>query len=339
MQIRADQLKFTLTDNPLPIYFIFGHETLLIEQSTEQIKKVAKKNSFSDKISFEIDNEFNFEQLKLEISSASLFHPQRIIECRFKADALNIKTSKELIKIISPLANGILLIISAGKLTPTQQKSKWFQTLSQKCKVVQHKEVKNNMLPNWVLTNMIKLGLEKNVSIANNIATYTEGSLLAAMQEIQKLKIAYPNGKIDATVYKAQIKEQSKYTVYGLIDAALSGNTNQVNKIYNTLINDKAIPIILNNALYLQIKNIVGMALDLQKNKPLATIFQKYNVWSFKKPAITKILKLYSYQQLQKILLSLGRVERSIKGADNLNVIDELQLILLTLNKNIKWTR
>jgi DNA polymerase-3 subunit delta len=40
---------------------------------------------------------------------------------------------------------------------------------------------------------------------------------------------------------------------------------------------------------------------------------------------------------LQKILLLLGRIDRSIKGMDNLNVIDELRTLLLTLAGKTQW--
>ena len=45
---------------------------------------------------------------------------------------------------------------------------------------------------------MRQLGLNQNNDVANAIAYATEGNLLAAMQEIQKLQIAYPDGNIAA---------------------------------------------------------------------------------------------------------------------------------------------
>jgi len=47
---------------------------------------------------------------------------------------------------------------------------------------------------------------------------------------------------------------------------------------------------------------------------------------------ITNALKQHSYQGLQKILLTLGRIDRSLKGMDNLNVYDELQGVFITLS-------
>lgn len=58
-----------------------------------------------------------------------------------------------------------------------------------------------------------------------------------------------------------------------------------------------------------------------------------------RKPLISNALKKHSYQQLQKLLLSLGRIDRSLKGMDNLNVYDELQSVLITLSGKTQWTQ
>jgi len=39
------------------------------------------------------------------------------------------------------------------------------------------------------------------------------------------------------------------------------------------------------------------------------------------------------------LLLSLGRIDRSLKGMDNLNVYDELQSVLITLSGKTQWTQ
>ena len=46
---------------------------------------------------------------------------------------------------------------------------------------------------------MTQLGLKTNNEVAEAIAYCTEGNLLASMQEIQKLQIAYPGGVVSST--------------------------------------------------------------------------------------------------------------------------------------------
>ena len=331
MKIKAEQLSNALTNQLNSLYFVFGAELLLVEQSLDKIKRAAKTQGFDDKISFEVDANFDWNQIVAEISSISLFSPKRIIECRFKTGKIGVKGAKALIEITNSLPNDILLIISTAKLDMSQQKSKWFKTLEQNGSVIQHWEVQSGYLVGWISNHMTTLGLAANLEVAQSIAFSTEGNLLASMQEIQKLKLAYPDGKIDTQAYLNQVNQQSKYSIYGLIDAALLGNAKQILKIYETLINDSAMPIQLSSSLYREINSIIDMSIDLGQSRQIDTVLQKHRVWNKRKAIISNALKRHSYQQLQKILLSLGRIDRSIKGMDNLNVIDELRTLLLNL--------
>ena len=151
---------------------------------------------------------------------------------------------------------------------------------------------------------MKQLGLDSNIEAANAIAYCTEGNLLATMQEIEKLKIAYPDGKINLKEYLDQIDQQSQYSVFGMIDSALQGDTYQVNKIFNSLANDSIPPVILISSLYREIKNLVTMSIELKTNDSIEFILNKHRVWQKRKPLISTALKKHSYQKLQKLLLN-----------------------------------
>jgi DNA polymerase-3 subunit delta len=117
-----------------------------------------------------------------------------------------------------------------------------------------------------------------------------------------------------------------------MIDAALKGDTDKVNKIFSSLVDDSTPPVILISSLYREIKNLVTMSIELKTNQTIDTILNNHRVWQKRKPLISFALKTHSYQQLQKLLLALGRIDRSLKGMDNLNVYDELQAVVITLS-------
>jgi len=213
-----------------------------------------------------------------------------------------------------------------------QQKSKWFKALDKNGVIIQHWEVQSNQLVGWITRNMSQLGLESNTEVANAIAYCTEGNLLATMQEIQKLKIAYPDGKINLQQYLNQIDQQSQYTVFGMIDSALQGDTDKVNKIFRSLKDDSTPPVILISSLYRELKNLVTMSVELKTNQTIESILNNHRVWQKRKPLISNALKKHSYQKLQKLLLKLGRIDRSLKGMDNLDVYDELQNVVISLS-------
>ena len=332
MNIKPEQLQNSLSNQLASTYFAFGAEILLVEQSLSMIKGIAGENGFIERFRFDIDGNFSWDSIISLISSPSLFAEKRIIECRLTTGKIGVKGSKALTEILETLPDDILLIISSGKLEMAQQKSKWFKTLDKKGIIIQHWEVQSNQLVGWITRNMSQLGLDSNIEVANAIAYCTEGNLLASMQEIQKLKIAYPDGKINLREYLNQIDQQSQYSVFGMIDSALQGDTDKVNKVFNSLVDDSTPPVILVSSLYREIKNLVNMSIELKTNQTIESILNNHRVWQKRKPLISNALKKHSYQKLQKLLLRLGRIDRSLKGMDNLDVYDELQNVVIALS-------
>ena len=332
MNIKPEQLQNHLSNQPASLYFAFGSEILLVEQSLTTIKDAAKKLGFDERFRFDIDGNFSWDAIFNLISSPSLFADKRIIECRLTTGKIGVKGSKALSELTENLPDDIMLIISSGKLDMAQQKSKWFKALDKKGVIIQHWEVQSEQLVGWIVNHMSQLGLSSSNEVANAIAYCTEGNLLATMQEIQKLQIAYPDGNIDLNEYLSQIDQQSQYTVFGMIDAALKGDTDKVYKIFSSLVDDSTPPVILISSLYREIKNLVTMSIELKTNQTIDTILNNHRVWQKRKPLISFALKTHSYQQLQKLLLALGRIDRSLKGMDNLNVYDELQAVVITLS-------
>ncbi len=332
MNIKPEQLQNSLSNQLASTYFAFGAEILLVEQSLSMIQGIARENGFNERFRFDIDGNFSWDSIISLISSPSLFAEKRIIECKLTTGKIGIKGSKALTEILETLPDDILLIISSGKLEMAQQKSKWFKTLDKKGVIIQHWEVQSNQLVGWITRNMSQLGLDSNIEVANAIAYCTEGNLLASMQEIQKLKIAYPDGKINLREYLNQIDQQSQYSVFGMIDSALQGDTDKVNKVFNSLVDDSTPPVILVSSLYREIKNLVNMSIELKTNQTIESILNNHRVWQKRKPLISNALKKHSYQKLQKLLLRLGRIDRSLKGMDNLDVYDELQNVVIALS-------
>jgi len=339
MKIKPDQLSKNLSNGLKSVYFVFGPEILLVEQSLGLIKEAAKENNFSDRVRFDIDGHFPWDTINSEMASPSLFTDKRIIECHLTTGKLGIKGSKALAELVDTLTDDVLLIISTGKLDMNLQKSKWFKALDKNGVIIQHWEVQNEHLIGWILKQMTQLGLKTNNEVAEAIAYCTEGNLLASMQEIQKLQIAYPTGHINTKEFLNQIDQQSHYSVFGLIDTALKGDSAKVNKIFNSLVDETTPPVIIISSLYREIKSLVTMSIELKRNEPIEAILRKHRVWQKRKPLISNALKKHPHQRLQKLLLSLGRIDRSLKGMDNLNVYDELRSVLITLSGKTQWTQ
>ena len=79
MNIKPEQLQNSLSKQIATIYFAFGAEILLVEQSLSMIKEVAKQDGFNERFRFDIDGNFSWDNIISLISSPSLFAEKRII--------------------------------------------------------------------------------------------------------------------------------------------------------------------------------------------------------------------------------------------------------------------
>ena len=99
MNIKPEQLPNNIQNQLKPVYFIFGSEILLVEQSLTTIKDAAKKQGFNDRIRFDIDGNFSWDIIFSTISNPSLFAEKRIIECYLTTGKIGVKGSKSLTRI------------------------------------------------------------------------------------------------------------------------------------------------------------------------------------------------------------------------------------------------
>jgi DNA polymerase-3 subunit delta len=309
------------------LYLLFGAEELLISQSKDKILKNLKNSGFENKYIFDIDAKFNFTELNNELVAGDLFSTKKIIQLNITS--FGVKITKELTEIVENIKQGVVVLIIAGKLTPAQQKTKWFSSINSQGLVINHKEIYPNQMQNFVILQMEKIGLIKNLEVAKIIAENNEGNLLNAFNEIQKLKFMFGSGEIDTNKFIEQSRQQSIYSPYALIDSAMLGNTNNVIKIYKVLKMDSNY---LCSLLYGNVKQLIDIHLKIKQKVSLDNALSEVGVWSSKKSLFNSALKRHSYPVLQKILLKIGRVERSNKGMDNKNPNQELLTILLELS-------
>ncbi len=85
-----------------------------------------------------------------------------------------------------------LLLISMGKVDAKQQKSAWFKALDKHGLFVPVWPVDASRLGYWLRDRAALHGLQLDLDAAGLLGERTEGNLLAADQELQKLALMHP---------------------------------------------------------------------------------------------------------------------------------------------------
>jgi len=337
MKVRPEELKNFIKTQSSNLFLVYGSEILLVNESIEQIKSFSKELDFNEIVRFDINASFDWSAVFNELNENSLFSSHKLIILNLGNAKIGVKGSNAIDEITQSIPDNIRIILTAEKLERSQLNSKWFKSVDKNGVVIAHYSVEISQLLNWTIQKLNSLGIQNNQKIAELIAVNTEGNLLATDQEIKKIALAYPSGEVNLEEFKNYITEQSKYTIFNLIDSSFLGKSSQVIKIFKTLSDDSSFPIILSASLHRELNNLINMSIDMRLGKSLEEVYQTHGVWSYKKNIIKTALLKHPFQQLQKFLMKLSRVDRAIKGRDNIPVLEELESILLGLSgvKNV----
>ena len=316
MRINIQELEDCLKNKKFNLFFAYGSEILLVNKSIDHLKSFSKKLGFNEFLKFDINASFDWNAVFNELNETSLFSTQKIIILNLGNAKIGVKGSNAIDEIAQSIPDNIHIILTAEKLDRTQLNSKWFKSVDKNGVVIPHYSIEASQLLNWTIQKLNNLGIQNNQKIAELIAANTEGNLLATDQEIKKIALAYPSGEIDLDEYKKYITEQSKYSIFNLIDSSFLGKSSQVIKIFKTLSDDSSFPVILSSSLYKELNNLINMSIDMRMGKSLEEVYQSHGVWSYKKNIIKTALSKHSFQHLQKFLMRLSRVDRAIKGRE-----------------------
>ena len=164
------------------------------------------------------------------------------------------------------------------------------------------------------------------------IAEQIEGNLLAAKQEIEKLKLLYDKKTLQIDDVVAAMSDNARYDVFKLIDCALSGDTKRTLRIIHSLKTENAEPILILWAFSREIRTLLGIKKRQEQGERMEAIFQKFGVWEKRKTFVTAALKRLSNQALLKLLSQSGQIDRMIKGVASGDVWDNLVDVGLQLS-------
>jgi DNA polymerase-3 subunit delta len=330
MNIRFEDLPTQLSQGLKPVYIISGDEPLQVSEAGDAIRQQARAQGFSEREVMHVEKSFDWEQFLAASNSLSLFAEQRVLELRMPSGKPGDKGSKALQEYARNPAPDTVLLIIAGKIEKAAQNSKWYKALDGIGTSVQVWPVEAKMLPQWIRRRMQAKGMQPAVEAVTLLAERVEGNLLAAAQEIDKLLLLHGAGPIDFAAMADSVADSARYDIYGLVDAALTGDTKRILRMLAGLKAEGAETVLLLWALTREIRSLHGMTKQIERGERMDQVIAKHRVWPKRKPLVTAGLRRHNSQAWLALLQRAARLDLMIKGRKTGNVWDELlQLCLM----------
>lgn len=330
-KLRPEQLGAALSKGLAPIYLVSGDEPLLIQEACDTIRRAARAAGFSERDLYHCDANFDWGQVLTAANSLSLFSEQKIIELRLTTGKPGDKGGKVLQEYAQSPAPDNLLLIVANKLDGASQKSKWFKAIDDAGAHVQVWPISATQLPRWIGQRLQQAGLRADSSAIDLLASRIEGNLLAAAQEIEKLKLLAPDNIVSYELMASAVADSARYDVFGLADKALHGDARAAVKTLHGLKTEGTEPINILWALTRDIRSMVQISLTVTQGKSFEIAARQAGIWDKRQPLIQTALRRLKPAHLQQLLRKANGIDKAIKGMRNAEPWDELLDLILNM--------
>lgn len=329
MKLRETQLGAHLEQQLAPVYLISGDVPLLVQEACDAVRAAARQAGCSERVVMQAERGFDWEALLQAGGDLSLFAQRRLLELRLPSGKPGDAGSKALLRYLQLGSEDNVLLIEAGKIDRGSQKSKWFKAVERAGVVVQIWPPDARQFPAWIRQRMQTRGLAASREAVAVLAERSEGNLLACDQEIEKLRLLYGPGRLDAETVLQSVVDSTRFDVFKLVDSALSGDSARSARILQGLRGEGVEPAVVLWALARELRLLSRMAVDM-KDAPLERVLAAHRVWDSRKALFREGLGRHRPANWWVMLARAARIDRIIKGRDLGNVWDELlQLSLM----------
>lgn len=318
MKISPAQLAKQLKGQLAPVYVVSGDDPLLCQEAADAIRRTARAQGFGERQVFNAEAGFDWGLLYEAGASLSLFAEKRLLELRIPNGKPGDKGAAAILEYLRRPAEDSLLLISLPRLDASGQKSKWAKALldGPQVQFVQIWPVDAQHLPQWIRQRLAQAGLSASQEAVELIAARVEGNLLAAAQEVEKLKLLAESNQLDVDTVQAAVADSARFDVFGLIDCALRGEAAHALRMLDGLRGEGVETPVILWALARELRLLAGLAQQYGQGVPLERAFAQARppVWEKRRPLLAKALQRHPSGRWNELLLEAQQIDAQIKG-------------------------
>ncbi|MGI9232510.1 MAG: DNA polymerase III subunit delta [Woeseiaceae bacterium] len=314
MKLQANQLSSHLKKSLAPCYLVTGDEHLLVAEALDAIRESARERGFGMRELHVATTGFDWTGLTASSGNLSLFAEQRIIELRLPTGKPGRAGGEAIIELVERAGPETLFIVTAPKLDRGAAASKWAKAIDKKGVNLTIWPVALRELPGWIAGRMREAGLRPEPDVVALIADRVEGNLLAAGQEIEKLRLLLGEGPVSVQDVSKAVANSSRYDVYKLTDAALGGNAARAVKILGGLRSEGVEPVIVMWALTRELRTLSKLDDVIRQGGNLSSAMQKNGVWSNRQGLVRSCMGRHKHGSFRRMLKASGHADAAAKG-------------------------
>ena len=304
-----------ITADLKPVYLLASGEPLLLRDWLDAARAALRAAGFEDILNLQADSGFDWRELLDEGDMMSLFSANK---CRI-VSMPNGKPGQQGARVIAELcenpAQHAVYIFVMPALDRQTRNAAWCKKIQATGQVVELKPVYENQLADWLLQRARSKGMSIDLQSAQFLAERTEGNLLAADQELEKLSIRFAErDSVDFDSIEASVAQSARYSHFLLVDACLAGKPRRALKILKSLRAEGYATPQLRWALQ-QVLQQLDALLRAKSNGSLnEQVWQGLRIWRNKQRLYQAAMARLNATRVERLLQSCAKLDRLGKG-------------------------
>jgi len=324
MRISTEQLQQHLARGIQPLYTVFGDEPLLALEASDRIRSTARAQGYVEREVLIAESGFRWSELAHAGSAQSLFASRKLLEVRVPNGKPGTEGSAALQAYSQRLPADTVTLVELPELDWRSQKSAWFEALERAGVCVEARAVARRALPQWLAGRLKAQEQDADAETLAFIADRVEGNLMAAYQEVQKLALLFPAGKLSFEAVREAVLDVARYDVFALGEVMLEGDPLRVARTIDGLKGEGAAPPLALWALTDEIRAIGTILAGAATGMPVQALVSRVVRGFTHQKLMQARYERYSPEVVAEALRHAAAIDRTIKGLTKGDVWDEL---------------
>jgi DNA polymerase-3 subunit delta len=212
-----------------------------------------------------------------------------------------------------------VVCIILPRLDGKTKTSAWFSALDEAGMAIQIDSLDRSQLPQWIAGRLKRQNQEvepgaEGVRALEFIADQVEGNLIAAHQEIQKLGLLYPNGKLTEEQIRTAILKVARYNVFELTEAMLAGDLARLNRMLDGLKGEGEPLVLILWSVTEELRLLSKLKAASDAGESVQQLMRANRVWGNKERLYPNALRRVQPLKLRRAMQVAAGLDRQVKG-------------------------
>jgi DNA polymerase-3 subunit delta len=319
LKLTPDALSTHLEQQMLRVYLISGDEPLLTGEAADAIRAGARAKGFTERDVHFLERGSDWDDVRASAGNMSLFGSRRLVEIRMPSGKPGVAGGAALVAMLESDDPDTVFLILTPRLDRDAQSSNWVKAVEARGGWVQVWPIDAERIVTWLRARARRSGLDVTSEGIEILAERTEGNLLAANQELEKLRLIAQDGQITAETILASVADSARFDVFQLGESVLAGDAERALRMLAGLHAEGVEATLVLWALTKAVRDLWGAVTAPPGSRPRA--------WGRQAVALEKGTRRASRLPFSTRAIRAGRADRMIKGRLPGDAWDEMALL------------